>query len=111
MIYQQSDISSDTLKLTAGLVLVGGASFVSWTILPELLAIGGIVGAVKLANKNHEKFTKGLEGNKRTVRRWGVTFLLAMILMSVGYTAGNGVYSTFDYERDGQIEQVQTINN
>jgi len=111
MYNNQSDISTDTLKLTGGLVLVGCTTFVSWAILPEILTIGGIVGAVKLANKNHEKITKGLEGNKKTVRRWGVTFLLAMTLMSVGYTAGNGVHSAFDYERGGQTEQVQTINN
>ena len=54
-----TSIDTDTLKLTGGLVLVGGAAFVTWVMLPELLAIGGIVGAVKLMNKNHEKIHQG----------------------------------------------------
>lgn len=101
------DLDMDTVKLTAGLVLVGGAAFVTWVCLPEILAVGGVIGAVKVANKNHEKFTKGLEGNKKTVRRWGVTFLAAMTLMSVGYGLGNGIHNTFGFERGAEVEQVQ----
>jgi len=103
------DIDADTLKLTAGLVLVGGAAFVTWVCLPEILAIGGIVGAVKVANKNHEKFTKGLTGTKKNVRRLGVTFLAAMTLMGVGYGVGTGIHNAFDYDRSDNTEQVQTI--
>lgn len=110
MMYNHSDdISTDTLKLTAGLVLVGGATFVTWSILPEILALGGVIGAVKVANKKHEKFTKGLEGTKKNVRRFGVTFLLAMTLMSVGYGAGTGIHNAFEFERGDNTEQVQTI--
>jgi len=103
------DLDTDTLKLTAGLVLVGGAAFVTWVCLPEILAIGGVIGAVKVANKNHEKFTKGLTGTKKNVRRFGVTFLAAMTLMSVGYGVGNGIHNAFEYERGDNTEQVQTI--
>ena len=103
------DLDTDTLKLTAGLVLVGGAAFVTWVCLPEILALGGIIGAVKVANKNHEKFTKGLTGTKKNVRRFGVTFLAAMTLMGVGYGVGNGVHSTFGFERGDNTEEVQTI--
>ena len=103
------DLDTDTLKLTAGLVLVGGAAFVTWVCLPEILAIGGVIGAVKVANKNHEKFTKGLKGTKKNVRRLGVTFLAAMTLMGVGYGVGTGIHNAFEYERGGNTEQVQTI--
>ena len=95
-----SSVDFEAAKGTGLLVIGGCAVFVAFVLLPELLALGGVIGGVKLANKNKERIGKGM-------KRYGVTLTLMIALGLVGFGAGTVVHNAVGFERGAEVEQVQ----
>lgn len=83
-------------------VLGGGALFLTFVLLPELLALGGVICGVKLANKNKERIGKGM-------KRYGITLGLMIALGLVGFGVGAGIHNAVGFERGVETEQVKTV--
>ena len=100
--YNESSCDTEALKGVGLLVLGGSAIFVAFVLLPELLALGGVIGGVKLANRNKERIGKGM-------KRYGITLGLMIALGLVGFGAGTVTHNVVGFERGADTEQVQTV--
>ena len=100
--YNESSCDTEALKGVGLLVLGCSAVFVAFVLLPELLALGGVIGGVKLANRNKERIGKGM-------KRYGITLGLMIALGLVGFGAGTVTHNAVGFERGADTEQVQTV--